>query len=497
MRRVSGEGRRDRFPWRSAILMVLALGAIGVIIWGVEGSRPARLASVHPVPAQYVKVSRGNLDEHTTVTATLSVGEIVSLVVPASPGRGAGGDAGSITGSTANSLADFAAAVRAAGTHPSSHTSTTATPTTTPVTTSVPTTPTTAVPLMSLPGPPSPTVTTTPEGGPTTTVSSATTTATTTTTTTTSPSRGPRVPAVTPQVTSPVAAPRVATTTTSPSAANPVVAPSASQPASTTRVVTSLAPVGVVLKAGDEIFAIDGRPTILMTGSVPAWRTIDTGTTDGADVHQLETTLAAKGFDDDGAMTVDDHVDAHTIAAIDAWQASLDIAQTGEVALGEVVFEPTEVTVVALNAKLGAIATPGDALLDIRKGSPYVDISTDSSWVSAGSKVSVRINGSSVTGTVSALSGGIARVDLPASGALRDGASVTVTLTRIKVADQLLVPAISVLVSDLDGPTIAVVEGGQHRTVEVDVVASANDVAAVKPRSDSERLEVGEQVVQY
>ena len=252
-----------------------------------------------------------------------------------------------------------------------------------------------------------------------------------------------------------------------------------------------------MLEAGDEIFAIDGRPTVLMTGSVPAWRTIDANTTDGVDVRQLETSLAAKGFDDGGAMTVDDHVDTHTIAAINDWQASLDIAQTGEVALGEVIFEPTEVTVVALNAKLGAIATAGDALLDIRKGSPYVDISTDSSWVSAGSKVSVRINGSSVTGTVSALSNGIARVDIPPSSSLRDGSSVTVTLTRVKVADQLLVPAISVLVTDLDGPTVAVVEGGQRRTVDVDVVASANDVAAVAPRTPADSLKAGDRVLQY
>ncbi len=455
-------GGRERFPVGIAILAVLALGSIGVIVWGVGGSKPAAVDALERPDTQYGAVKRGALTEQTSVTGTLSRGEIVTLSVPASPGRG-----GAATSTTTSSAATSGA------TRTSSAPRTTAVPTTTSTTTTT-TTPTT----------------TTTDPGTTTTTSVSTTTVAPTTT---APHHAPTTTAApaTPTTTTTTAAPKsTIITTAGGGGSTPAAATSA-----TSRIVTSLAPVGVVLKAGDQVFAIDGRPTILMIGAVPAWRTIGVDTTDGVDVFQLETSLAAKGFTDGGAMKVDEHLTSATVAAINAWQKSLSIAQTGEVALGEVIFEPTDVTVVAMSGKLGAVAMPGDGLLDIRKGAPYVDISTDSSWVAPGSQVSVNISRTKVSGTVAALSAGIARVDIPPSDTLRDGTPVTVTLTRTKIADQLLVPAMAILVSDIDGPTITVKDGDSTRVVDVDVLASANDVAAVKPKSGS--LKPGDQVIQF
>jgi peptidoglycan hydrolase-like protein with peptidoglycan-binding domain len=260
-------------------------------------------------------------------------------------------------------------------------------------------------------------------------------------------------------------------------------------------VVTKLAAIGTVLKPGDTAFSIDGRPTVIMSGAVPAWRTIDIDSTSGIDILQLEQSLAAAGFDADGDLTVDREVDADTITAIKEWQASLDVEQTGVVALGEVIFQTTEVTVVASNSHVGAVATPGDTLLDVRSGTPYVDISTDSSWVQPGSKVTVSINGTRVQGTVVTLSSGIARVALEPSDAIRDGASARVTLSRTKATQQLLIPSSAILVSDVDGPTIRVKRGNSTETIRVTVVGSANSLAAVTTSDNT--LKTGDNVATY
>lgn len=250
-----------------------------------------------------------------------------------------------------------------------------------------------------------------------------------------------------------------------------------------------------MIAPGDSIFAIDGRPTVVMSGAVPAWRTIDINTADGVDILQLETGLAAAGFTDGGRMAVDRHVDSRTISAINEWQKALGVTQTSSVPFGEVLFEGSPVTVVAVASTLGAVATPGTALLQVRQGDPYVAISTDASWVSPGTTVPVAIDRTRVTGTVASLTSGIAHVSLAAQSGLVDGASVIVTLTRPKVSHALLVPSTAILTTDLSGPTVTVTARGHTRVVDVDVVASANDTAAVTAKSGS--LVAGDNVLTY
>jgi peptidoglycan hydrolase-like protein with peptidoglycan-binding domain len=248
-----------------------------------------------------------------------------------------------------------------------------------------------------------------------------------------------------------------------------------------TRIVTYLPTVGATLKSGDIAFAVDGRPTVMLSGSVPAWRTIGATTTSGVDVLQLETALAAMGFDSGGWLEVDGTVDEATVEAIKEWQRSLEVEATGEVSAGEVIFEPGEVSVVALNSTVGSVVTPGSALIDLRRGSPYVDISVDSSWVAVGDTVAVSFDQNRFRGTVASLESGIARIALANSG-VRDGAAARVTLTRQRVDDALLVPVSAVLVSDVDGPTLKVRDGkSAARTVRVKVVAASDGQAAVEP----------------
>ena len=59
-----GATSRDRFPVGIAILMVMALASIGVIIWGVRGSKPAAIETLDRPDVQLVAVKRGALTEH-------------------------------------------------------------------------------------------------------------------------------------------------------------------------------------------------------------------------------------------------------------------------------------------------------------------------------------------------------------------------------------------------------------------------------------------------
>jgi hypothetical protein len=119
---------------------------------------------------------------------------------------------------------------------------------------------------------------------------------------------------------------------------------------------TWLPAVGDVIRRGDRAFSVDGRPVLLMYGKLPAYRELATGVSDGADVEELERNLAALGFDDGGAMTVDDSFTSATAAAVSDWQDSVGLPQTGSVELGRVVFAPGPRRVESVDAALGSNA---------------------------------------------------------------------------------------------------------------------------------------------
>jgi hypothetical protein len=115
--------------------------------------------------------------------------------------------------------------------------------------------------------------------------------------------------------------------------------------------ITALPRVGQVIRRGQRLFGVDGEPVILMYGSVPAYRDLAEGVTEGKDVRQLEENLAALGFD---PGTVDGEFTATTASAVDDWQEEFDLPQTGSVELGRVVFLPSARRVTEVTATLGS-----------------------------------------------------------------------------------------------------------------------------------------------
>jgi hypothetical protein len=125
--------------------------------------------------------------------------------------------------------------------------------------------------------------------------------------------------------------------------------------------LTWLPQIGDVIKPGQALYRVDGAPVILMNGSVPAYRTLSEGVTDGADVKELKQNLVALGFDPSHQITINDTFDAATTDAVDRWQAALSETQTGIVTLGQVVFLPGAQRITAVQSSLGSTGTSSGA----------------------------------------------------------------------------------------------------------------------------------------
>ena len=120
--------------------------------------------------------------------------------------------------------------------------------------------------------------------------------------------------------------------------------------------ITGLPVEGAILRRGDRLYGVDGLPVLLLYGSTPAWRTLQSGVDDGRDVYELEKNLRALGYDTDHDMTVDQHWDWATTAAVKRWQDDHGLDDTGVVELGRVVFLPGPRRVGTLKAALGGPA---------------------------------------------------------------------------------------------------------------------------------------------
>lgn len=124
--------------------------------------------------------------------------------------------------------------------------------------------------------------------------------------------------------------------------------------------ITWLPAVGQRISAGQALFRVDGEPVLLLNGSVPAYRDLSAADTSGPDVLELNRNLVALGFGAD-ALVADDEWQAGTTAGIDALQASLGEAQTGELALGQIVFLPGPQLIAAQDVTVGSTNTGGSS----------------------------------------------------------------------------------------------------------------------------------------
>ena len=194
-------------------------------------------------------------------------------------------------------------------------------------------------------------------------------------------------------------------------------------------VLTAVPAPGTVILRGQPLYEVDGHPVRLLYGARPVWREFTLGMADGPDVHQLETNLVALGHG--AGVSVDDHFSPATAVAIRRWQATLDMARTGTLILGDVLFTPGP-TRVTRAATLGNRIAPDQNALEATSTARVVTVDLPTSQqtaVSVGGSVAVTPPiGPPQPGTVTA----VGRVAHTAQPGTQDGPqqpTITVTIT--------------------------------------------------------------------
>jgi peptidoglycan hydrolase-like protein with peptidoglycan-binding domain len=133
---------------------------------------------------------------------------------------------------------------------------------------------------------------------------------------------------------------------------------------------TWLPSVGAVIGRGGTLWRIDDLPVVLMYGSVPAYRKLEQGVSDGPDVIELNQNLIDLGFDPYGAITDDESFGEATADAVKRWQKAEGLAETGEVELGRVVFAPGARRVTDVKVTLGQDPPGADAATEPTSTTP-------------------------------------------------------------------------------------------------------------------------------
>jgi peptidoglycan hydrolase-like protein with peptidoglycan-binding domain len=135
--------------------------------------------------------------------------------------------------------------------------------------------------------------------------------------------------------------------------------------------VTDIVEAGTVLEEGDVAYWVNGEPVTVLYGDVPAYRAMYDASTnlEGDDILQLETYLDASGYDDIG-ISVDGEFTNATESVVENWQEDIGATVDGRVELGEVIFIPGPAEVVAVDAEIGDTVGDGSPVMALAGDTP-------------------------------------------------------------------------------------------------------------------------------
>jgi len=299
---------------------------------------------------------------------------------------------------------------------------------------------------------------------------------------------------------------------------------------------TWLPTVGEVIRQDQPVYAVSEVPVPLLYGAIAAYRAFYVGMSDGGDVGELTRDLIALGYGDGLAQS--DHYSSATQAAVQRWQQALGLPGTGQILLGEVVFEPGPIRVTSVTPSAGAPVGGGDGgggggtageggtVLTASGITPVVTVDLDVTQeylVKPGDAVSVVLpdgtttvggrvesvgavatcSGGGGTGTANGGSGGgnspcssagssggagsnslptvtvTITLDRPPRGASLDQAPVNVNITTQTAANVLAVPVNALLALAGGGYGVDVVTGGASRLVGVTTGMYSNTMVQI------------------
>jgi hypothetical protein len=251
----------------------------------------------------------------------------------------------------------------------------------------------------------------------------------------------------------------------------------------TTSTFTMLPSPGKVIRRGQALYAVDGRPVLLLYGRVTAWRAFRRGMSPGRDLAALNANLRALGYGGGRGESFS----AATERAIVALQAAQGLAPSGVLPLGSLVFKPGPVRVTSVTPTLGQAVQAGPAL-SVSSIRHRVVIELDVAYqtrVEVGLRATITLpSGETTPGRVSAV-GSVAstpsddgestptidvtvRLLRQAAAGRLDQAPVSVAITTGSVENVLVVPVNSLLALTGGGYAVEVVNAaGVHRLVPV------------------------------
>jgi hypothetical protein len=245
---------------------------------------------------------------------------------------------------------------------------------------------------------------------------------------------------------------------------------------------------GSTVHIDHRILQVDGKDVYLLDGDVPAWRPLAPGA-DGADVLELERNLRHLGLDEDRDMEVDGDWDDGTTAAVERWQESKGLDETGTIALGQVVFQPGSRRIAGGGVEVGAPA--GGAALTTTSTRKIVTVAMPTSKATLaheGDRVQVELPSNKVvdgrvsdvgrvamtsskgdSGTADATLEVTVRITGMADASALDQAPVTVDFEKSRAKDVLTVPVTALIARPGGRFAVEVHDGDQRRLVPVTV----------------------------
>ncbi|MFC4465294.1 peptidoglycan-binding protein [Streptomyces xiangluensis] len=165
--------------------------------------------------------------------------------------------------------------------------------------------------------------------------------------------------------------------------------------------LTRMPKPGTKITRGDELYAVNNQPVMVMYGALPAYRPLKEKDK-GPDVKQLEANLAALGYT---GFTVDEEYSDLTAKAVKRWQEDHGLKKTGTVELGRVIFTPGAVRVDSTEAATGDVTGPDQKLLACTGTDKAVTLELDPDdhqLAKKGRPVAIRLpDGSTVNGKIS------------------------------------------------------------------------------------------------
>ncbi|WP_406637753.1 peptidoglycan-binding protein [Amycolatopsis sp. WGS_07] len=273
--------------------------------------------------------------------------------------------------------------------------------------------------------------------------------------------------------------------------------------------VTWLPAQGDVLGRGKTAYTVDAKPVPLFYGTLPFYRALNDGVDKGPDVKELEENLKALGYS--GFGTPDEKFTSATASALKRWQKSLGLEQTGSFDPADVLLAPGEIRVSSVTGQLGG---PGAGEVFKYTGTArVVEAELDATKQSVAvkdAKVSVALNGRTLTGTVTEVGNTAAkdkedkgqedgkakvtvqiRMDDPAATGDVIDVPVSVQFTKEVHKDVLVVPVGALVALAEGGYAVEVDEQGKRRLVGVETGLFSGGQVEVKAAG----LHAGQKVV--